>query len=1147
MAPADVSDVVVELGEVYPPSMKAGANGGTPENATEVFHSAPAVFVEASKPPNDPPPQPPSPKKSASVGEEPLAPARPAIGRAETGHPREDTVAVARTFKLLMFIQMMVNYDSGAIPSVLEKIREEFKASESQLGFLGSVPYLGITLAAPVFGVLLGTQSQKKVLLVALTGNAAFCALLAWSSYYWQLVVARCVIGFTQAPFVIYSTVWVEEFAPIQSKTLWVALLQVGVPLGVMLGYLVAGLLVANNVHWSAAMAVQTFSIAGLLILLSLGVKVEHIDNPWSSPAMEGWRQKFREQARATRKSMAAASRKMTGATRYLVGSTTSLREKFSLPSSRLTRSFPTMRVDNSRTTALPRGTNATSQNLGDGLVADSAPGRSAGSGIDPPTTADDGRASTGRQPQQPRRPIKDVTGAPATEAPDALPSPIEPLRTGNHLSVDTHLDAHRGHRAAPSPSLFETSMSFEFCDVKNLWRMQTGSESNIGSNLSDRDHEEDHDSSRLPVVKENILSEGKHKSIVPRLSCRKQTEQVQVGRGGHIPENDDDDDHYHMVERERDLDDLNDGAISIDQDQHQSSQAIVAIDDVEGDPCHRSCGSRGLLQHRDGSHRGEAPDGRGGIQGRDSTESGGGLRGSMESIETDAGGMRFSSASADSVRSSTNSADGSGDNLPVSRKPSTLVRMFRLRNNSIFVLSVLTLSTLYFVVTGVQYWATIYLVEVFRPKSVSIDSFRVTVIVTFSIVAATGPAFGVVTGGLVVDWMGGYGGVRARITTFRMLLGSACFATACGVVASILPAGNSMGEFYAVVVLLWLLLFFGGAMVPALTGMMLSVVRNDFRATASAVANGLFNVLGFAAGTLAPGLFMSFLSGTFRDRLRGGMSLLFCWAILGVIFLVVALVKQYHVLSIRLSHLTERFCEIHEKTRETDSQTCSDRDLYITKTVLEKALNEVKKLRYDPRLLDVRIGQAKEALEEVYNSMDRRAEMMRPESDLVFGRGVRASVPAEVNQDVERFTNERTIQDSTLERLTIASRCHRSSMEADIIRPSPSTVHYGSAAPGEDASTVHNMALATSTMGSAAGTTTFKEHDETAPFSGGRTPAEGSAIVPLIEVHGPGGGRKEGETASSTSVASGSELGFVSPDEVMLFDAASQKKHKKK
>ena len=39
----------------------------------------------------------------------------------------------------------------------------------------------------------------------------------------------------------IYAPVFVEEFAPPEVKTLWVGLVQAAVPVGVMLGYIIAG------------------------------------------------------------------------------------------------------------------------------------------------------------------------------------------------------------------------------------------------------------------------------------------------------------------------------------------------------------------------------------------------------------------------------------------------------------------------------------------------------------------------------------------------------------------------------------------------------------------------------------------------------------------------------------------------------------------------------------------------------------------------------------------------------------------------------------------------------------------------------------------------------------------------------------------
>ncbi|CAD7941926.1 unnamed protein product [Amoebophrya sp. A120] len=689
----------------------------------------------------------------------------PALGRAHCGHPREERKAVRHTFRLLLLIQAFVNYDSGAIPSVLEIIKEEFDLEPSALGTLGCIPYLGITVAAPIFGFLLNKYSQKTILIFALLFNAMFCALLAFASEYWHLLVARGFIGFTQAPFVIYSTVWVEEFAPLDTKTLWVALLQVGVPLGVMLGYLVAGLLVSAEVHWSYAMSVQCISL-GILLIFLFFTSVRFVDNPWSSPAMAKWRDQF----------ISPAKRK--------------------------------------------------------------------------PDNTDNVRQSAATQASRSSGP-----------APRTLKAKL-----------------------MNSPSVLESNRSFEFVDLQRMWQSEkntpagetNGSLDDIVAHLdgcnqppSSRDHPD------FPPI-----SEGSNKAHSPA---------DQEGTAQESPEAADDD----PVRTNKML-------------AHSSSATSSAL------------GRNELNKDRN-------------------------LRISTLSTNT-----QFTPA-----------------------PPSMLRRVMRLRRNTVFVLCILTLSVLYFVVTGVQYWATIYLVEVFRPPGEKEESFKITVIIAFSIVAATGPALGVVFGGLFIDSIGGYDGLRARISTMQALLTSALLATACGVAAAFVPHGKNMGQFYAVVVLLWFLLFFGGAMVPALTGMMLSVVRSDFRATASAVAQASFNVLGFAAGTLAPGVFMNILDGSFKNRLRGGMTLLFLWAIFGVLFILLALAKQFRILNVRLNHLNDRFGEIITRQGSIDQSQRTYAELMKQRLALESALNEVKKLKYDPRTIDVRIGNCKEALEQVYVELD--------------------------------------------------------------------------------------------------------------------------------------------------------------------------------
>lgn len=124
----------------------------------------------------------------------------------------------------------------------------------------GSVPYFGIAASAPVCGMILQTWSQKRFLVVSLLVNTFFCGMLAFAGKislllfgseqeagFGLMVAARACIGMSQGPLVIYGAVWVAEFAPANSKTMWVGLLQVGVPLGVMFGYVGGGLMSAYN------------------------------------------------------------------------------------------------------------------------------------------------------------------------------------------------------------------------------------------------------------------------------------------------------------------------------------------------------------------------------------------------------------------------------------------------------------------------------------------------------------------------------------------------------------------------------------------------------------------------------------------------------------------------------------------------------------------------------------------------------------------------------------------------------------------------------------------------------------------------------------------------------------------------------------
>lgn len=178
-----------------------------------------------------------------------------------------------KLFVFLCILQLILNFDSGIVPSSLTSLKEEYKLTNTEAGGLGSLVYIGLVFSCPVTGYLLSTwKSQRKVMLLSLGLNmvALVCFVLAPGKYW--LMFARFLTGLSQAPLFVYPPVWVDEFAPNESLTTWVSSLQGMAPLGVMLGYVLAFTFSADDVlgkvmGWRATVMLQCVLMAPYFIM----------------------------------------------------------------------------------------------------------------------------------------------------------------------------------------------------------------------------------------------------------------------------------------------------------------------------------------------------------------------------------------------------------------------------------------------------------------------------------------------------------------------------------------------------------------------------------------------------------------------------------------------------------------------------------------------------------------------------------------------------------------------------------------------------------------------------------------------------------------------------------------------------------------
>ena len=75
-------------------------------------------------------------------------------------------------FVFLCLLQLIMNFDSGIVPASLTALKKEFDMTDTELGALGSLVYIGLVCSCPLTGYLLTTwKSQRKVLLLSIFLN----------------------------------------------------------------------------------------------------------------------------------------------------------------------------------------------------------------------------------------------------------------------------------------------------------------------------------------------------------------------------------------------------------------------------------------------------------------------------------------------------------------------------------------------------------------------------------------------------------------------------------------------------------------------------------------------------------------------------------------------------------------------------------------------------------------------------------------------------------------------------------------------------------------------------------------------------------------------------------------------------------------
>eukprot|EP00871_Galdieria_phlegrea_P004967 jgi/Galph1/5471/GphlegSOOS_G4147.1 len=165
------------------------------------------------------------------------------------------------------------------------------------------------------------------------------------------------------------------------------------------------------------------------------------------------------------------------------------------------------------------------------------------------------------------------------------------------------------------------------------------------------------------------------------------------------------------------------------------------------------------------------------------------------------------------------------------------------LMSNTLWLLCCLTLAFLFFTIEGIRYWVVVYRQEVYRdPLS--------KVVPIFVIVSSTAPILGVLIGGYFIDRMGGYKVPETLHNSLRAVCVFGFLAAIPAWYCAVVKQDNLL----IFGVLLWLIIFFGAAMVAPLTGIMVSVVALPYRSNSSAMSLLINHLFGYFAAPFVTG-----------------------------------------------------------------------------------------------------------------------------------------------------------------------------------------------------------------------------------------------------------------------------------------------------
>src|SRR5262245_856180 len=181
------------------------------------------------------------------------------------------TSHVVFTFAVLFAINTMNFYDRQVLPAVQEKIRVEWKLTDTELGWLGTAFILQYAVIGLPLGRIADRWNRRWLLAAGVGLWSATTFLSGFATGFWGLFVFRLCVGIGEATCAPTSSSLIGDLVPARRRAVAMSIFMIGLPVGLALSFFVSGA-VAQRHGWQMAFFVAgvpglVLAVAALFIL----------------------------------------------------------------------------------------------------------------------------------------------------------------------------------------------------------------------------------------------------------------------------------------------------------------------------------------------------------------------------------------------------------------------------------------------------------------------------------------------------------------------------------------------------------------------------------------------------------------------------------------------------------------------------------------------------------------------------------------------------------------------------------------------------------------------------------------------------------------------------------------------------------------